>query len=149
MRTVATFESGKFNLTEHKDYFINEGCYGDDLGKWLISQLRAAGAETDSEPGQEDFGWYVNYTIGSQPFCAVIGNVGGEFWFVAVERATGFLGSVFGGRNRNVPESGVMQLHQLLSSSPDVKNLKWHHWEKFKKGGENAFSSGSSKPNAP
>lgn len=40
----------------------------------------------DAEPGQEDFGWYVNYSVGDQPYCAVIGHVGGEVWFVAVER---------------------------------------------------------------
>ena len=149
MRTVATFESKKFNLTEHKEYFINKGCYGDDLGIWLINQLRESGVDTDSEAGQEDFGWFVNYTMNGQPFYAVIGNVCGEFWFIVVERVTGFLGSVFGGRNRKVPESGVNQIHSILSSSSDVKNLKWHHWENFKRGGTNAFSSGSSAPNEP
>ena len=149
MRTVATFESDKFNLSESKEYFMNEGCYGDDLGKWLIGQLRAHGIETDPEPEQEDFGWYFNYTIGGQPFSAVIGNVEGESWFVVVERITGFLGSILGGRNRKVPDSGVTELHRILSSSPEVKNLQWHHWERFRRGGESAFSSGSSTPNAP
>ena len=107
MRTVATFDSREFNLTEHREHFINEGCFGDDLGRWLIERLRAAGAVPDAEPGQEDFGWYVNYSVGDQSYCAVIGNVGGEFWFVAVERVTGFVGSILGQRRRSVPVAGI------------------------------------------
>jgi hypothetical protein len=148
MRTVATFESNEFNLTEHRDYFMNEGCYGDDLGKWLIDRLRAAGAETDSDPQQEDFGWYVNYSLDDQPFCAVIGNIGGESWFVVVERVTGFLGSVLGGRHRNVPDRGIEILHRIFSSSPELRNLQWHKWGAFRRGGPDAFSSGSSSPDA-
>ena len=136
MRTVATFDSREFNLTEHREYFINEGCFGDDLGRWLIGKLRAAGADTASEPGQEDFGWYVDYTVGIQPFCAVIGNVSGEFWFIVVERAAGFLGSVLGRRRRNIPESGITCLHQILSSCSEVSRLKWHHWDSFKRGAQ-------------
>lgn len=149
MRTVATFKSEKFNLTDNKEYFINEGCFGDDLGKWLISQLRAAGAEPEAEPSQEDFGWYVNYTFKAQPFCAVIGNVEGEFWFIVVERVTGFFGSILGSRNRNVPSGGVTLIHRILSSSPDVTDLQWHRWDAFGKGGADAFSSGTASPMAP
>ena len=149
MRTVATFDSQTFNLTQHREYFINHGCFGDDLGRWLIVKLRAAGADPAAEPGQEDFGWYVNYTIGDQPFCAVIGNVGGEFWFVAVERVTGFLGSIVGKRQRSIPEVGIDCLHQILSSSPEVSNLKWHHWASFKRGDAYALTAGSPTPSAP
>ena len=149
MRTVATFDSREFNLIEHRGYFINEGCFGDDLGRWLIARLRATGIKADPEPGAEDFGWYVNYTIGNERFCAVIGNVGGEFWFVAVERVAGFLSSVFGGRRRNIPESGVMRLHEILSAAPEVSNLKWHHWDAFRRGGATAFDDGAAIPSAP
>ncbi len=56
IRTVVTFQSPAFNTSERKDYFINDGCYGDDLARWLIEQLRSRGVQTDAEPGQEDFG---------------------------------------------------------------------------------------------
>jgi hypothetical protein len=58
VRTVATFESTAFNMADPKDYFINPRCFGDDLAKWLIDELRKQGLETDDEPGQEDFGWF-------------------------------------------------------------------------------------------
>jgi hypothetical protein len=149
MRTVATFDSREFNLTEHRDHFINEGCYGDGLGRWLVVRLRATGIETDPEPRPEDFGWYVNYIVDDEKFCAVIGNVGEEFWFVAVERVAGILSSVFGGRRRRIPKSGVMRLHDILSAAPEVSNLRWHHWEAFRRGGATAFAEGQPTPDAP
>ena len=149
MRTVATFESAEFNLAEHRDYFINEGCFGDDVARWLIEGLRAEGAIPDAEPGQEDFGWFVNYSLEGKPFCAVIGNVGGEFWFVAVERVTGLVGSLLGQRRRQVPAAGVECVHRILSSSATISNLRWHHWEIFRRGGTQAFESGAELPSAP
>lgn len=56
VRTVVTFESTAFNLAEPKNCFINPCCFGDDLAKWLIGELRKHGLETDDEPSQEDFG---------------------------------------------------------------------------------------------
>src|SRR5262245_10551085 len=55
-RTVVTFESGAFNTTHPRAYFINQCCYGDDVARWLISELDARGCEVDHEPEQEDFG---------------------------------------------------------------------------------------------
>jgi hypothetical protein len=60
MRTCVTFNSAVFNTTQTKDYFINPGCFGDDVCKWLTEEFRANGVETDKGPDQEDFGWYFN-----------------------------------------------------------------------------------------
>lgn len=43
MRTLVTFKSTAFNTTEEKETFINPGCFGDDVGKWLIRELRSRG----------------------------------------------------------------------------------------------------------
>lgn len=134
-RTVVTFDSDRFNLTEEKDYFFNPGCYGDDLGEWLIQELRGAGWETIDKPGPEDFGWYVNYAKDGERYCAVIGNVEGESWFIAVERSCGLLGSMFGGRRRNIGRQGLEALHGILSSSPDLRNVQWFTWKQFRRGG--------------
>lgn len=64
IRTLVTFESTAFNMTEPRDYFINACCFGDDLAEWLIQELRKDGLETDEKPGQEDFGWYLNFEPG-------------------------------------------------------------------------------------
>ena len=69
-----TFESTAFNMAEPKEYFINPCCFGDDLAKWLIDELRKKGSETDDEPGQEDFGWYLNFETAGIAHCFVIGH---------------------------------------------------------------------------
>jgi len=51
------FESNAFNTSIEGENFINPGCFGDDVARWLIGQLRADGHVTE-EPRQEDFGWY-------------------------------------------------------------------------------------------
>ena len=65
-KTLATFKSNLFNSTETKDYFINPNCFGDDVAKWLLQELRAKGIKTDKEPGQEDFGWFFDFTLPAQ-----------------------------------------------------------------------------------
>jgi hypothetical protein len=56
IKTIVTFTSLLFNTSSQKAYFINPGCFGDDVAKWLADQLRNQGHE--DMPGQEDFGWY-------------------------------------------------------------------------------------------
>ncbi len=55
-RTIATFKSSALNTTEQKDYFINDGCFGDDVATRLISELRKQGMETNEKPGREGRG---------------------------------------------------------------------------------------------
>ena len=63
IRTVVTFSSTAFDMAEPKDYFMNPCCFGDAVAKWLIAELRKQVAKTDEQPGQEDFGWYLNFEI--------------------------------------------------------------------------------------
>lgn len=63
IRTVVAFRSDAFNTTDPKDYFINDCCFGDDVGKWLIGELRSRGIDVDSEPDQEDWGWCVTCRV--------------------------------------------------------------------------------------
>jgi hypothetical protein len=146
VRTVATFESDSFNLKQARPYFINQDCFGDDLATWLIDKIRRAGAIADAEPKQEDFGWYVNYSVNGQPFCAVIGSIGGQCWFIVVERIVGLLGSPSGARNRCVPVSGIELIHNMLSSAPEIRKLRWHDWASFKRGGVPALLRGAESP---
>jgi hypothetical protein len=131
-RTVVAFKSPLFNLTEQKPTFFNPDCFGDDLGVWLIDKLRAAGHRTDDQPGAEDFGWYVNFTVESQDFCAVIGHVPDTCWFVVVEARAGFISSVTGGRNHKVPLSGVLAVRDAIGLIPDVSEVRWYSWSDFR-----------------
>ena len=52
IRRYVIFQSESFNTTEAKDYFINECCFGDDLGRWLLRELSQRGVETTRSPAR-------------------------------------------------------------------------------------------------
>ena len=139
VRTVVTFESTAFNMAEPKDYFINPCCFGDDLAKWLIDELRKQGSGTDDEPSQEDFGWYLNFETAGIAHTFVIGHrPTGESeagtWFGVIERNRGFFGSIFGRRRRGIQPSAADAIHAILSTSPLIQDVRWHFKLDFDKG---------------
>ena len=62
MRRDLLFETDRFNLTEVGAHFVNPGCFGEDLARWLRLQLTERGVEA-GEPGQEDWGWYFDAAV--------------------------------------------------------------------------------------
>src|SRR5215468_11314442 len=130
LKTEVHFRSTAFNCSEPKDYFINDCCFGDDIARWLIQQLRAQGVQTADEPGQEDFGWYLTFHVGGTEHCFVIGfqpnnPTTGDRWLGWLERQTGFLGSLFGGRKRGILPEAVQAIDTALRASPDVQCVTW------------------------
>ena len=139
IRTVVTFESVSFNMTEPKDYFINPCCFGDDLARWLIAELRKQGLETDDEPGQEDFGWYLNFEADGIAHTFVIGHrPTGESAagtrFGVIERNRGLFGSLFAGRRRGIHPSAPDAIHRILFTSPLIQDVRWHFKLDFEEG---------------
>jgi hypothetical protein len=146
IRTVVTFESTAFNMAEQKEYFINPCCFGDDVAKWLISELRKQGVGTDEKPGQEDFGWYLNFEVTGTGHAFVIGHrPGGKSeagtWIGWLERNRGFVGSLFGGRKRGIEPAAADAIHGILSSSPLIRGVRWHFQHDFDKGHEERGAS--------
>ncbi len=130
-RTIVTFQSTAFNTTERRPYFINDGCYGDDLARWLIGELGARGISTDPEPGQEDFGWYFTFRPGTTEHQLVIGYRppdGQEpgTWIGWVERKAGLLGSVLGARHRGIERPALDAIHRVLANAAHVSSVRWH-----------------------
>jgi hypothetical protein len=151
IRTVVTFESTAFNLAEPKDYFINPCCFGDDVAKWLIGELRKQGLETDEKPGQEDFGWYLYFKATGIDHTFVVGHrPSGETeagtWIGWLERSRGLIGSLFGGRKRGIHISAAEAVHGILSSSPLIRDVRWHFQRDFDKGYQ---QGGTSSPQTP
>jgi len=134
MKTVAVFESQAFNQTEPKESFINPCCFGDDLALWLMGELEQHGVDVSDEPGQEDFGWYFEFTTGGEKYCLVISSDGEGEWALVVERACGLFASLLGGRHRNVGRSGLDAIGEVLANSDRIENLRWLAWEEFRKG---------------
>lgn len=66
------FSTNRFNSSEPRPYFINDCCYGDDLAAWLAERLRPRGFRV-GEPGQEDWGWYLNVSREHRAWFLAIG----------------------------------------------------------------------------
>jgi hypothetical protein len=146
IRTVVTFESTAFNMTKPKDYFINPCCFGDDLAEWLIGELRKQGMRTDEKPGQEDFGWYLNFDTAGVGHTFVIGHrPNGETeagtWIGCLERRRGLIGSILGGRRRGIQASAAQAIHQILTLSSVVREVRWHFHADFNGSVERGASS--------
>jgi hypothetical protein len=138
IKALVTFESAAFNLNEPKDYFINPCCFGDDVANWLIDELRKQGVTTDDKPGQEDFGWYLNFDASGMPHTFVIGHQpSGETeagrWIGWVERRRGFFRSLLGARDRGIQPAAVEAIDKVLSNSPRIRAVRWQYREDLDK----------------
>ncbi len=163
-RNLITFQSKEFNSTVPQEHFINDCCYGDDICKWLIEELTKKGVDCDKEPGQEDFGWYFNFSVNKVVYCLVCAFRLGEGedqeqdqekkeeaasseaengdWIIWIERSAGFMASLFGARNKGLDEAVPKLIHSTLSANPAITNIKWHRKKDFDAGREDlALSS--------
>jgi hypothetical protein len=141
LRTLVTFSSDAFNTTEPREYFINPCCFGDDVARWLITELKVRGHGVDDEAGQEDFGWYVSFQVDGKPYTFVLGyreDDAGSAWIGWLERDAGFLASILGGRSRGIEPAAARALHAILSESPDIRDVRWHHRRDFEANNEEA-----------
>ncbi|HEY4949713.1 MAG TPA: hypothetical protein VIH88_05220 [Candidatus Acidoferrales bacterium] len=139
IKTVVTFESTAFNMAEPKDYFINPCCFGDDVAVWLIGELRKQGVTTDEKPGQEDFGWYLNFEVNGTAHTLVIGHrPTGETeagtWIGWIERRRGFLPSLVGARDRGIQAAAVDAIDRVLSNSSLIRDVRWQSRQDLDKG---------------
>ena len=141
MRTVATFVTDAFNTSEERPYFSNPGNFGDDLARWIMSRLAARSIQTAPEPGQEDHGWYFDFSLPEGDHCLVLGfrPADGDdpaVWVAWLERRRGFVASLFGGRKRGISPAAVQAVHGVLAGAEEVSCLRWHTQEDFDRGEE-------------
>jgi hypothetical protein len=111
------------------------------MASWLIGELRKQGVETNEKPGQEDFGWYLNFKITGIGHTLVVGHrPTGETergtWIAWLERDRGFIGSITGGRKRGILPSAAEEIHGILSRSSLIRDVRWHFARNFDKGSE-------------
>lgn len=138
LRTVVKFKSPAFNTSENKDYFINPGCFGDDVARWIAQELRIKGHQACDEPGQEDFGWYLIFRVADVSHCLVLGyRPDDDVWIGWLERDRGLIGSVFGFRKKGIQPDAVDAIQGILSDSPQINDVTWHFPRDFDHGREN------------
>jgi hypothetical protein len=146
VKTVVTFKSSAFNTSEPREYFINPCCFGDDVAKWLIEELRGRGYQTADAPGQEDFGWYFIFTVSSVKYCFVIGLRPGteaaeDVWLCWLERHPSFVAFLLGNRLWGIQPDAARAIHEILSSSPKIREVRWHFKRDFDSGREELGTS--------
>lgn len=130
MNTSFQFNSKLFNIAEPRDYFVNPGCFGDDVAAWLIVRLNDGGIRTTSEPDQEDYGWFFNFMVNDIEHCVVVGFQPndvetGDCWLGWIERKVGFVSSMFGGRKRGILPQAIRAIDSILSAEPEIHELRW------------------------
>ena len=154
IRPLVTFKSTAFNITEPRPYFINECCFGDDTAKWLLGELQRSGLGAGDEPGQEDFGWYLNFEVAGVGHCFVLlyrsDDVReGATWIGVLERNRGFFGSIFGRRKHGIQPSAAQAIHSILATSTLIRDVRWHFPEDFDKGYEKKGTPTPQESNEP
>ncbi len=128
-RTLATFRRARFNTTEDKESFVNEGCLGDDV---MLAGLAADGVEVDREPHAEDFGWHGRFSLSSDDHYDLLvsfealDEMGGGTWWIHIERSGTPFSSNRRARGGLVQGPAVSAVHALLARTDDVEDLRWH-----------------------
>lgn len=123
-------------------YFINPGCYGDDVARWLILQLEGMTVDRDLEPEQEDFGWFFEYRLAGRSYCFVVtyrpDSAESGTWIGGVEAGGGIWCRI---RDRNrIDLSASRVIHEALSASTDITSVRWHLKREFDRGSEAGHS---------
>lgn len=137
-RTIVTFKSSAFNTRQIRGHFINPENYGDDLAKWLRQELKGRGVEVGADLGQEDFGWYFDFTVGGRRCSFVLGYRGDddEGWVGRLERDADFLPSLLGARKRGISPEAAQVIHDTLSTAAQITEVRWHVAKDFEAGRE-------------
>ena len=118
------FETDQFNLSQPKDYFINECCYGDDAAAWLRVKLAEKGIEA-TEPGQEDWGWYLDVRHdGNAYFVGVGASPEDREWRLMVEKHRSIKDRLTG-KNQMMDNEGIVALlKRIIEDEPEMKFLR-------------------------
>lgn len=130
VRTLVTFRSDKFNITEAKPHYINPYSFGDDVAEWIARRLKENGIAAEEKLGQEDFGWYLGFRSGRYAYNFVLAFNADGYWLGWLERQRGLVLSLLGARKRGIQPDAAKVIHSVLSSSEDISGVRWH----FQKG---------------
>jgi hypothetical protein len=131
VRTLVTFRSNQFNMTESKPNYINAGCFGDDVADWFLQRLASSGMAVDTKIGQEDFGWYLGFRSGPYRYHFVLGYNPDGYWMGELERQRGLIASLFGARKRGIQPDAANAIHSVLASAEGVSEVRWHFQKDF------------------
>jgi hypothetical protein len=125
------FETSRFNLSEVKPHFINDCCFGEDVAAWLRERLAEVGIDA-IEPGQEDWGWYIEAGHNGQWYFIGVGGYSEEGaahknqgeWRIMVEKRRSFLEKLTG-KNKMTPDEEILSIiRAIVEREPDFKGVR-------------------------
>jgi len=130
MRYDILFETNRFNLSEVKDHFINDCCFGEDLAEWLRGKLIEKGL-TVTEPGQEDWGWYIEPAGASGKYSLGIGGISdgsindgnqGE-WRIMIEKRVSIIDKLTGRNKMSQTDEMAVLIWKILEAETAFRNI--------------------------
>jgi hypothetical protein len=125
------FDTDRFNLSEVQDHFINPGCFGEDLAAWLRSKLVEKSIPS-IEPGQEDWGWYIEAKLGDASYFIGVGGAANESaansnegeWRIMVEKHRSIWEKLTGQNKTSRSEPIFTLIREILEHESDFKNVR-------------------------
>jgi hypothetical protein len=147
LRSHVTFKTARFNQTEVRPHFINECCFGEDCLAWLIGELRARGWTDLTEAWQEDWGWQTSGARDGRRYLLSVGLLqeDGPEWLVHITERVPLLDRLRGRGALTVLPALGPAIHEVLRSTPEVRDVSWHYEDAFRRGA----SAGAPEPDAP
>lgn len=124
------FNTGRFNLSKVGEHFINPCCFGEDLAAWLRLKLIERRIEV-LEPYQEDWGWELPVTCGSDSYyLCMTGNSDesstnkdeGE-WRIIVEKRRSIGQRLRGTGKIEADDKMVRTVQEILRAEPSVREV--------------------------
>ena len=131
MNNHVYFKTDRFNTSEVKPHFINDRCFGEDLGAWFASRL----AERDvlCRPLiQEDWGWSLPVSLEHRRFYINIGVADGPsgptnppVWLAWVEARAGLMARILGRTSNSQQRALCDHLNAILAAEPTISAIEW------------------------
>jgi hypothetical protein len=126
------FDTERFTLSETKEHFINPCCFGEDLAAWLRSKLVEKSIPT-LEPGQEDWGWYIESRLGDASSFIGVGGVANESaanpnegeWRIMVEKHRSIWDKLTGKHKTSRSDPIFAIIREILERESAFKNVRY------------------------
>lgn len=109
-------KTDRFNLSDVKEDFINDCCFGEDFSNWITEELTKNGAQSDVVC-MEDFGWFNAVESNNQIYGLAISGYSEEqednpnygSWFLSFDKNRKFKEVIFG-KNKESKDEPIFEL---------------------------------------
>jgi hypothetical protein len=128
MRVHVSFRTRRFKSSDPN--CASPPCFGEDLTRWLVAQLRAETGLRFDDPLEEDYGWGFwgegDYWISAGIMDESIGNDDAE-WIVSVVYDPGLnlKKRLFGKPDGALQSRLIAAIHTALTSEPEITGVRW------------------------